>query len=545
MSTQLGGQPIYILAQGTKRNRGRDAQSMNITAAKAVASAVRTTLGPKGMDKMLVDSIGDIVVTNDGATILKEMDIEHPAAKMMVEIAKTQDQEVGDGTTTAVVIAGELLKQAESMLEQGVHPTVIVHGYRMAAERSTEILEDMAVTIRSKDTALLKRLAETAMTGKGAEICRHSLSDLVAKAVSMVADSDGSVDPDNIKIDKKVGGSIEDSEIIMGVVIDKERVHPEMPKKVTKAKVLLLNAPVEFTKTEVDAQITITSPSQLQAFVNEEERMIKAIADKIISSGANVVISQKAIDDIAQHYLAKAGILAVRRVKNSDMDKLARATGAVVVSSIDEISSKELGYAGLVEERSISGEEMIFVEECRNPKSVTLILRGSTEHVVDALSRAVDDAVRVVSVVLEDKKILAGGGSPEIEVSLRLREYAASVGGRAQLAIEAFASSLEIIPRTLAENGGLDPIDKLVELRAAHEKGQKKFGLNVFTGEIIDMYNHGVVEPLRVKTQAVASAAEAAGMILRIDDVIASSKTNTPTPPAGGMDNMGGMGGME
>ena len=544
MSTQLGGQPIYILKEGSSRNRGRDAQNMNITAAKAVASAVRTTLGPKGMDKMLVDSMGEIVVTNDGVTILKEMDIEHPAAKMMVEVAKTQDQQVGDGTTTSVVIAGELLKRAEGLLEQDVHPTVIVHGYRMAAEKAQEILQNIAIDIKPKDLKSYKKIAETAMTGKGAEEAKDLLCDLVAKAVVMVVDPDGTVDVDNIKIEKKVGGSIENSEIITGIVLDKERVHPGMPLRITKAKILLLNAPVEFTKTEVTAEITITRPDQLQAFLNEEERMIKAIADKIIKTGANVVITQKAIDDIAQHYLAKAGILAVRRVKNSDMDKLARATGAPVVSSIDAISAKDLGYAGLVEERKVSGEDMIFVEECRNPKAVTIILRGGTEHVVDELDRALEDAIRVVSVVLEDKKYVAGGGAPEIELSLRLREYAATVGGRAQLSIEAFAAALEIIPRTLAENAGLDPIDMLVALRAAHEKGQKNVGLNVFEGQAVDMFKQGVIEPLRVKTQAVTSAAEAAGMILRIDDVIASAKSAAPATPPGGMDEMGGMGGM-
>ncbi|MFH0967009.1 MAG: thermosome subunit alpha [Methanobacteriota archaeon] len=544
MSTQLGGQPVYILAEGSSRNRGRDAQNMNITAAKAVASAVRTTLGPKGMDKMLVDSMGEVVITNDGVTILKEMDIEHPAAKMMVEISKTQDNEVGDGTTTAVVIAGELLKHAEGLLELDVHPTVIVHGYRMASEKSQEVLQGLALTVKPKDTRTLKKIAETAMTGKGSESSRDMLCDLVARAVTMVADPDGSVDVDNIKVEKKVGGSIEDSEIIMGVVLDKERVHPGMPKKVSKAKIMLLNVSVEFTKTEVSAEFTITRPDQLQAFLNEEERMMKVIVDKIIKTGANVVVSQKAIDDIAQHYLAKAGILAVRRVKNSDMDKLARATGATVVSSIDAISAKELGYAGLVEERKVSGEDMIFIEECKNPKAVSIIIRGGTEHVVAELDRAIEDAIRVVSVVLEDKKYVAGGGAPEIELSLRLREFGATVGGRAQLAIEAFASALEIIPRTLAENAGLDPIDMLVLLREAHENGQKTVGLNVFEGKAVDMFKEGVIEPLRVKTQAIASAAEAASMILRIDDVIASAKSAAPAMPPGGMDEMGGMGGM-
>lgn len=543
--SSLGGQPILILKEGSQRTRGRDAQSGNIAAAKAVASAVRTTLGPKGMDKMLVDTIGDVVITNDGVTILKEMDIEHPAAKMMVEIAKTQDDEVGDGTTTAVVIAGELLKRSEELLEQDVHPTVITHGYRMAAEKAQELLKNIAIDVKSKDTKILRKIAETAMTGKGAEAAKEKLCDLVVQAVTMVAESDGTVDTENIKIEKKVGGSIEDSEIIIGMVIDKERVHPGMPDKVTKAKIMLLNAAVEFKKTEVDAEINITSPDQLQAFLDEEERMIKSITDKIVKSGAKVLFCQKGIDDIAQHYLAKAGILAVRRVKKSDMEKLNRATGASIISSIDAIQGSELGYAGIVEERKISGEEMIFVEECKNPKAVSIIVRGGTEHVVAELDRAFEDAIRVVGVVLEDKKCVAGGGAPETELSLRLREYAASVGGRAQLAIEAFATALEIIPRTLAENAGLDPIDMLVELRAAHEKGQKTVGLNVMEAKPADMHKEGVVEPLRVKTQAIASAAEAAVMILRIDDIIASARSAVPDMPPGGMGGMGGgMGGM-
>ncbi|MDD3574003.1 MAG: thermosome subunit alpha [Methanospirillum sp.] len=545
MATQLGGQPILILKEGSSRTRGRDAQGMNIAAAKAVANAVRTTLGPKGMDKMLVDTIGDVVITNDGVTILKEMDIEHPAAKMMVEVAKTQDDEVGDGTTTAVVIAGELLKRSEELLEQDVHPTVITHGYRMAAEKAQEILKTISIDVKPRDSTILRKIAETAMTGKGAEASKEKLCDLVVQAVTMVAENDGTVDTENIKIEKKVGGSIENSEIILGMVIDKERVHPGMPDKVTKAKIMLLNAAVEFKKTEVDAEINITSPDQLQAFLDEEERMIKSITDKIIKSEAKVLFCQKGIDDIAQHYLAKAGILAVRRVKKSDMEKLNRATGASIISSIDAIQGSELGYAGIVEERKISGEEMIFVEECKNPKAVSIIIRGGTEHVVAELDRAFEDAIRVVGVVLEDKKCVAGGGAPEIELSLRLREYAASVGGRAQLAIEAFATALEIIPRTLAENAGLDPIDMLVELRAAHEKGQKTVGLNVMDAKPADMHKEGVVEPLRVKTQAIASAAEAAIMILRIDDIIASARSAVPDMPPGGMGGMGGgMGGM-
>jgi len=546
MAANLGGQPIFILKEGSQRTRGRDAQSSNIAAAKAVAGAVRTTLGPKGMDKMLVDTIGDVVITNDGVTILKEMDIEHPAAKMMVEVAKTQDDEVGDGTTTAVVVAGELLKRSEDLLEQDVHPTVIAHGYRLAADKAQELIKDIAIEVKADDIEMLTKIADTAMTGKGAEAAKEKLCDLVVRAVTMVAEEDNTVDTDFIKIEKKVGGTIDDSEIIEGVVIDKERVHPGMPKAIENAKILLLNAPVEYKKTEVDAEISITSPDQLQMFLDEEEKMIKAIVDKVIASGANVLVCQKGIDDIAQHYLAKAGVLAIRRVKKSDMTKLSRATGASVVSSIDAIEASELGNAGSVEEKKVSGEEMIFVTKCVNPKAVTLIVRGGTEHVVDELDRALEDALRVVSVAVEDKKFVAGGGAPEVELSLRLREYAATVGGRAQLAIEAFAAALEIIPRTLAENAGLDPIDMLVELRSEHEAGQKTAGLDVFEAKPTDMLVAGVIEPMRVKTQAIASAAEAAVMILRIDDVIASSGAGAgPSPEEmAAMGGMGGMGGM-
>ena len=545
MSAQLGGQPILILKEGGSRTRGRDAQSMNIAAAKAVAGAVRTTLGPKGMDKMLVDTIGEVVITNEGVTILKEMDIEHPAAKMMVEVAKTQDDEVGDGTTSAVVIAGELLKKSEELLEQDVHPTVITLGYRQAAEKAQELLQTIAVDVKAKDKEILSKIAGTAMTGKNAEASKEKLCDLIVRAITLVADADGTVDTENVKVEKRVGGAIEDSEIVEGMIIDKERVHPGMPKTVKAAKILLLNAAVEYKKTEVDAEISITSPDQLQLFLDEEERMIKSIVEKIKASGANVLFCQKGIDDIAQHYLSKAGILAVRRVKKSDMEKLARATGGALISSIDAISADELGVAGLVEERKVGGEEMIFVEKCKNPKAVSIIIKGGTEHVVDELGRALEDALRVVGVVVEDKKIVAGGGAPEVELSLRLREYAATQGGRIQLAIEAFASALEVIPRTLAENAGLDPIDKLVELRAAHEKGEKTYGLDVFEGKPVDMLAAGVVEPLRVKTQAIASAAEAAVMILRIDDVIASAKSAGPSPDEmAAMGGAGGMGGM-
>ena len=478
MSQQLGGQPILILREGTTRNRGKDAQNSNFAAAKAVASAVRSTLGPKGMDKMLIDSMGDITITNDGVTILKEMDIEHPAGKMMVEIAKTQDAEVGDGTTTAVVIAGELLKNAEELLTQGVHPTVIGEGYRLAAEKSLAMLDGFAITVKPTDTAMLKSIAKTALSGKNAEVSKDLLSDIIVKAIVFVTDPDGSIDIAHINVEKKVGGSTDDSNLIEGMVIDKERAHPNMPKSVKDAKILLLNAALEFKKTEVNAKINISTPGQAQAFLDEEENMVHVMVDKVVSSGATVIFCQKGIDDVAQHYLTKAGILAVRRVKKSDIENLARATGGTIVNSIDAISKKDLGNAGLVEERKISGDEMIYVSKCKNPKAVSIIIRGGTEHVVDELERAVHDALMVVSVVVQGKKIVAGGGAPETELSLQFRRYASQEGGRVQLAIEAFAEALEIIPRSLAENAGLDPIDILVAIRAAHEAGKK----NIRTG---------------------------------------------------------------
>jgi thermosome len=542
MAGQFSGTPIYILREGSQRTAGRDAQRSNIMAAKAVAAAVRTTLGPKGMDKMLVDTLGDVVITNDGVTILKEMDIEHPAAKMMVEIAKTQDQEVGDGTTTAVVLAGELLKQAEGLLEQEIHPTVIAAGYRAAADKSVEILKALAVNVSTKDEDLLRKIAITAMTGKGSQAAREELADMAVKAVRAVVDEDGTVDTDNITVEKKVGGGITDSLLVSGVVIDKDRLHPSMPKSVTDARIALLNAAVEIEKTEVDAKIQITSPDQLQAFLDQEEKMLTGMVDKIAATGANVLFVQKGIDDLAQHFLAKAGIYTLRRVKKSDMEKLARATGGRVVTSIHEISKDDLGKAGLVEERKVSDEKMTFVQQCENPKSVSIILRGGTEHVVDELDRAMEDALRVVGVALEDKTLVAGGGAPEVELALRLRACASTVGGREQLAIESFADAMEIIPKTLAENAGIDQIDTLVALRSAHEKGMKGAGLNMDTGMPVEMLKLGVVEPLRVKTQAIKSATEVAVMILRIDDVIASK--SGPGAMGGGMPGgMGGMGG--
>ena len=532
-----GGQPIFILPEGTNRSVGRDAQRNNILAGKVLAETVRTTLGPKGMDKMLVDGLGDIVVTNDGVTILKEMDIEHPAAKMLVEVAKTQEDEVGDGTTTAVIIAGELLKKSESLLDQDIHPTIIAMGYRQAAEKAQEILDDIAID--SVDEETLIKVAMTAMTGKGTEAARDPLAKLIVDAVQKVAE-DGAVDTDNIKIEKKDGAVVEDSTLVEGVIVDKERVHPGMPSEVKDAKIALVNSPLEVKETEVDAEIRITDPAQMQAFIEQEEKMVKDMVDKVAESGANVLFAQKGIDDLAQHYLSKAGILAVRRVKKSDIEKLARATGANVVTNLEDLTADDLGEAGIVEERKVSGEEMIFVEECSVAKSVTLFVRGSTKHIVDEIVRAIEDAIGVVAATVEDDKVVAGGGAPEIAMAKKLKDYADSISGREQLAVNAFAEALEIVPKTLAENAGLDSIDSLVDLRAAHENSAV-MGLDVFTGKVADMKEAGVIEPKRVKKQAIQSASEAAEMILRIDDVIASSGKGDAD--MGGMDPaaMGGM----
>jgi archaeal chaperonin len=541
MSQQLGGQPIIIMREGTTRNRGEEAQNSNFAGAQAVAAAVRSTLGPKGMDKMLIDGMGDITITNDGVTILKEMDIEHPAAKMMVDIAKTQDAEVGDGTTTAVVIGGELLRQAEGLLKQKVHPTVIAEGYNMAARKSIEILDKYAITVKPTDTAMLKKIAETALTGKNSDISKDLLTDIVVKAVTSVIDPDGAADISHISVEKKVGGSVDDSELIQGMVVNKERGNPNMPKSVENAKILVLNTALEYKKTDVNAKINISSPGQAQAFLDEEEQMVHTMVDRVLKAKPTVIFCEKGIDDVALHYLTKAGILAVRRVKKSDAENLSRATGATIVNSIDSITAKDLGFAGLVEEKKVSGEEMIYISMCKNPKAVSIIIRGGTEHVVEELERAVHDALMVVSVVVKGKKIVPGGGAPEVELSLRLREYAQTVGGRVQLAIEAFARAMEIIPKTLAENAGIDGIDALVDLRAAHESGKKNFGLNIDTKKPSDMIKEGVVEPLRVKTQAISSAAEVAVMILRIDDVIASQKGGGAggMPPGGMPPGMG------
>jgi thermosome len=538
----LAGHPRYVLGSSSKRSRGRDAQSINILAGKAVAKAVRSTLGPKGMDKMLVDSLGDIVITNDGATILREMDIEHPAAKMVVEVAKTQDDEVGDGTTTAAVLTGELLAKAEELLEKGIHPTIIASGYRHAAKKAAEILETITINVSKDDRETLKKLAKTSLTGKGAGEYKDFLADIVLDAVLSVAEEtdDGiKVDVGDITIEKKEGGSILDTEMVAGLILDKERVRPNMPKKVKDAKILLASFGIEFHKIEKDAEIKITSPDQMQLFVDQEERMIKEMVDKIIASGANVVFSQKAIDDLAQYYLEKAGIYACRRIKKSDLQKLAKATGATLFQDVTDIRPSDLGSAEMVEERDINGAKMTVLTGCREEKTVSLILHGGTTHIVDSLKRALNDALCVVGVALEDKKIVAGGGSPEIELALRLREYAATLKGREQLAVSKFAEAFEIIPQTLAENAGLDAIDMLIELRSQHEQGNKNAGLDVYTGKVVNMYDHNVLEPLRIKTQAINAATEATVMILRIDDVVAASSRKSAMPPGMPQPDMG------
>jgi len=531
-------QPIYILAEGSQRSTGRDAQKNNIMAAKLVAETVRTTLGPKGMDKMLVDSLGDIVVTNDGVTILQEMQIEHPAAKMVVEVAKTQESEVGDGTTTAVILAGELLKKAELLLEKEIHPTVITKGYRLAAEKAQEVLNNIAENISVDDEERLKALAMTAMTGKGAEVAKENLSDLIVKAIKQVIEDNGKevvIDAENIKLEKKVGAGIEDSELIMGLVLDKEKVHTGMPSRLKDAKIALLDVALEVKNTEIDAKIQITDPNQLQAFLDMEHKMLKDMCDKIIKSGANVVVCQKGIDDLAQHFLAKAGIYAARRVKKSDMEKLERATGGKLVSNLSDLGSEDLGYAGLVEEKRFGDDEMTYITECKKAKAVTLLIRGGTQHVVDEVERAIKDSIGDIIAALKNKKVVAGAGATEVEVAKELRKFSTTLSGREQLAVQAFAEALEVIPITLAENAGLDPIDSLTELKVAHEKGMKWAGLNVFTGGIIDAWKTGVIEPLKIKTQAIKSASEVAELILRIDDVLASgSKSGSAMPSMGG-----------
>tara|TARA_B100001559_G_scaffold53476_1_gene41944 strand:- start:137 stop:1768 length:1632 start_codon:yes stop_codon:yes gene_type:complete len=534
-----GQAPIFILKDGTQRTRGRSAQSNNIAAAKAVADAVRSTLGPKGMDKMLVDSMGDVVITNDGATILKEMDIDHPAAKMIIEVAKTQEQHCYDGTTSAVVLSGELLKRSEDLIEQNVHPTVICEGFRLAAEKAVELLEGHGIAT-DNDDAVLTEVAKTALTGKSAGAVKSFMADICVRsvnAVGVIEDDERIVDLGDIKVEKRQGGSIKDSTLIDGILLDKERVHAGMPRSISDAKIALVNSAIEVKKTEVDAKIQITDPSQLALFLEEEENYIRGLVEKIQAAGATVLVCQKGIDELAQHYMAKAGIFAVRRAKKSDMEALSKATSGRIVTNLDDLTSDDLGHAAKVEERKIGESDMTFITGCPEAKSVSVLLRGGTEHVVDEIRRAFDDAVGVVSVAWEDGAVLTGGGSVLAALSRDLRTYAETVGGREQMAIEAFASALEIIPRTLAENAGLDPVTTLIELRKAHADGHSHAGINVYEGGVVDMKEANVVEPMRVVEQAIQSATETAIMILRIDDVISSKGVSMG-------DDMGGMGGM-
>jgi len=535
-----GQQPILILPQGTSRYVGKEAQRINILAGKILAETVRTTLGPKGMDKMLVDSLGDIVITNDGVTILREMDISHPAAKMLVEVAKTQEDEVGDGTTTAVIIAGELLKEAEKLIEMGVHPTIIAVGYRQAALRAQEILEDISIKASDRDT--LMKVAVTAMTGKGSERAKEKLAELVVDAVMQV-EEDGEIDRDNINIQRIQGASVNESRIVNGIVIDKARADTSMPKRVENARIALLKYPIEVKDLETDAKIRLTDPSQMQAFIEQEEQMIRDMVDKIKSSGANVVFCQKGIDDLALHYLSREGILALKRVKKSDIKRIEKATGARLVTNIEDLTEDDLGEAGVVYEKKIFDDVLTFVENCKDPKAISIILRGSTKHVAEEMERALEDAIGVVASTIEDGEVVAGGGAPEVEIARKLREYADTISGREQLAVSAFADALEIVPKTLAENAGLDSIDVLVDLRAAHEESPY-MGLDVFDGEVVDMKEEGVLEPQRVKKQAIQSAAEAAEMILRIDDMIAAKGFDVSSKDEEDMEGMGGMGGM-
>ncbi len=547
--------PVVLLKDGASETKGRDAQKNNIQAAKIIAEIVSTSLGPRGMDKMLVDSLGDVTITNDGATILKEIDVQHPAAKMLVEISKTTDNEVGDGTTSVVVFAGALLEAAESLLLQNVHPTIVVDGYRKAATKARKLLDDIAEPITTSERAMFTKVAKTAMQTKLVRKNSDALAEMVVKAVMAVANKNGdtyTVDIDDIKVEKKAGGSIHDSSMITGVILDKEVVHSNMPSKIAGAKIALINAALEITKTETDAKINIQNPQQMKAFLDEENRMLKTMVDKIIASGANVVLCQKAIDDMAQHYLAKAGIMGVRRIKESDLTKISKATGARIATNLDDLFEKDLGSADLVEERKIEEDKWVFIEGCKHPKSVSLLLRGGSQRVVDEVNRSVHDAIMVVKDIMESPSVVAGGGAPETYVASRLRTWARSLEGREQIAAEKFADALEVIPLTLADNAGMDPIDTLASLRQKQLQGDKWTGIDVLKTRIANMKSSDIVEPLVVKTHIISTASEVACMILRIDDVVATAKSAGPPPGAeggmgggmGGMPGMGGMGGM-
>jgi len=549
MSTQGGGQvPVLVLKEGTGRSTGREAQRSNIMAAKIVAEAVKTTLGPCGMDKMLVTSMGDVAITNDGATIMKELDVQHPAAKMLVEVAKAQDNEVGDGTTTAVVLCGELLAKSESLLDRNVHPIVIIEGFKKASEKAQEILNSIAMPVAFEDDATLRQIAMTSLNSKGINVAQNHFTKLLVEAVKQVSEKvDGKykADIDLIKVVKKHGKSLDETELVKGMVLDKEIASSQMPKIINDAKIALLNAKLEIEKTEFDAKINIESPNQMKMFLDEEERMLKDMVASITKAGANVIFCEKGIDDMVQHFLARKGIIAIRRAKKSDMEKLARATGGKIESDINDISSSDLGYAALVEERRIGDDKMTFVEGCKNPKAVTILIRGGTERLNAEAERSIHDALCVVRDLVQEPRIVAGGGAPELEMSSVLKKYAETLPGREQLAVRVFAEALESIAITLSENAGLDPIDILSELRSRHEKGETWAGIEVLSGKVQDMAKAGVFEPLAVKKQIIKSAYEAASMILKIDDVIASGKSKAPPMPPGGMPGgMGGMGGM-
>ncbi|MEM2760986.1 MAG: thermosome subunit beta [Nitrososphaerales archaeon] len=540
------GMPVVILKEGSTQTKGREAQRNNIVAARLVADIVKTSLGPRGMDKMLVDTLGDVTITNDGATILKEIDVQHPAAKMMVEISKSVDNEVGDGTTSSVVLAGALIDKAEDLISKDVHPTIIVDGYKKASAKAIEVLNEIAEKVSPNSKSTLVKVAQTSMQSKLVSEDSPYLSEIVVDAILSVAEKVGDsykVDIDDVKVEKKAGGSIRDTKLIQGVVLDKEVVHGGMPKRVEGAKIALINAPLEIEKTEFDAKINIDSPEKMKQFLDEENRMLKSMVDKIVQTGANVVICQKGIDDIAQHYLAKAGILAVRRVKESDMNKLAKATGGRVVTNIEDLTDKDLGTSGLVEERKVETDKWVFIEGCKNPKAVTLLIRGGSQRVVDEADRSVHDALMVVKDVMEKPAIVAGGGAPEAYAASELRAWANKLSGREQLAVEKFAEALETIPVTLGENAGMDPIDTMTELRAKQSKGSRWIGVDVRELKVADMMKKDVIEPLSVKEQIVKSATETASMILRIDDVIAASKPKESKPKGsgGGEDDMGGM----
>jgi thermosome len=548
-NTQAGGVPVLVLKEGSERSRGKEALHRNITAVKVVAESVRSALGPKGMDKMLVDSFGDVTITSDGRTILDEMDIQHPAAKMLVEVSKAQDNEAGDGTTSVVIISGELLSRAEELIDKNVHATIIIDGYKQAAEKALETLEKIAITVNPNSTDYLKKAAMTSMASKLIADYKEFFADLAVKAMLEVSEKDGKnwkIDVDDVKVEKKTGEALKDTSLINGIVLDKEVTHSGMPKRVEKAKIALLDTSLENEKTEYDAKLNIETPDQIEAFLNQEEAMLKEMTDKITTAGANVVICQKGIDDMVQHFLARKGVLAVRRAKKSDMEKLAKATGGKIVTKLDEIKPADLGYAALVEERRVGDDKMTFIEGCKNPQAVTILIRGGTERLTAEAERSLHDALCVIRDIIQDPQVVAGGGAPELEMAITLRKYAETFPGKEQLAVTVFAESLESIPNTLAENAGLQPIDVLSELRSKHDAGETWAGIEVREGKVRDMSKIGVFEPLTVKRQIIKSASEAAMMILKIDDIIAAGKAQAPPggPPGGGMPG-GGYPGME